>query len=307
MTSFGAVSASTYDLVPFNGSSNQGGGLASSRVSVSATGRYVMFLSTSTSLVPNDTAFRDVFVLDTETGAISKESGVDGMPTSGHYEDAVMTHNGRYILVSLSNDYGKLYLRDRALSQSSVITIPHSGMSYPMGVSEDGRFVFYNSGGSLQYQDVDSGTETSIPGAGSSTQIDCSGRFAVTATTAQLVPEDQDAVQDVYLIDVMNGMTYKNLTLAADGTSFSPSISCDGNYVTFASNATNLVSGDTNGEYDIYQYSVGSDEYVRVSLAPDGSEYGDYYSTSGGVSWGVESHTRPWMVDMQVLLLRRAP
>ena len=41
----------------------------------------------------------------------------------------------------------------------------------------------------------------------------------------------------------------------ADGGSFAPVISTDGRLVAFASFATNLVSGDTNGEYDVFVHA----------------------------------------------------
>lgn len=44
-----------------------------------------------------------------------------------------------------------------------------------------------------------------------------------------------------------------------------PSISADGRYISFYSNASNLVSGDTNGTYDVFvkdlptSWSISSD------------------------------------------------
>ena len=40
----------------------------------------------------------------------------------------------------------------------------------------------------------------------------------------------------------------------ADGASFTPSISADGRYVAFASAASTLVGGDTNGTEDVFVY-----------------------------------------------------
>jgi hypothetical protein len=52
----------------------------------------------------------------------------------------------------------------------------------------------------------------------------------------------------------------------SDSYSDSPSISSDGRYVTFASDATNLVAGDTNGSSDIFVYDRDTHETIRVSL-----------------------------------------
>jgi len=63
-------------------------------------------------------------------------------------------------------------------------------------------------------------------------------------------------------------------------SSSSPSLSADGRYVAFASDATNLVPGDTNagapfGGNDIFVYDRTDDTVERVSVASDESEADD--------------------------------
>ena len=48
--------------------------------------------------------------------------------------------------------------------------------------------------------------------------------------------------------------------------------SADGSVVAFASNATNLVPGDTNGVFDVFTFEVASGQMTRVSVAADGTE-----------------------------------
>jgi len=69
-----------------------------------------------------------------------------------------------------------------------------------------------------------------------------------------------------------------------DGNCNSPSISADGSTVAFASNATNLVDGDSNGEWDIFvRYLtgelVGTTELVSVS-SDEAQADGDSFSPS---------------------------
>ena len=52
----------------------------------------------------------------------------------------------------------------------------------------------------------------------------------------------------------------------ANFDSFDPSISADGRYVAFTSDATNLVSGDTNG--DLYQRSRRTCANINPMLSP---------------------------------------
>ena len=54
--------------------------------------------------------------------------------------------------------------------------------------------------------------------------------------------------------------------------SYSTSISADGRYVAFSSDASNLVPGDTNGKQDIFVYDRQTDTIERVSVAADGTQ-----------------------------------
>ena len=67
----------------------------------------------------------------------------------------------------------------------------------------------------------------------------------------------------------------------ADNDSDTPSVSSDGRYVAFASSATNLVAGDTNGQRDVFVRDMSTGTVVRVSVSSDEVE-GD--SSSGDPS-----------------------
>ena len=58
----------------------------------------------------------------------------------------------------------------------------------------------------------------------------------------------------------------------ADGASFTPSISGDGRYVAFASAASTLVQGDSNGTEDVFVYDRVTHATERVSLSSGGVE-----------------------------------
>ncbi len=69
----------------------------------------------------------------------------------------------------------------------------------------------------------------------------------------------------------------ERVTLAADGTQTEGSgagvsISDDGRYVAFNSNASNIVPGDTNGYQDIFVYDRQTGTTERVSVAVDGTQ-----------------------------------
>jgi Tol biopolymer transport system component len=68
--------------------------------------------------------------------------------------------------------------------------------------------------------------------------------------------------------------------LASNGVSGAPgngharnlSLSADGRYIAFESEAYNLVSGDTNGATDVFVYDTVAGTTVRASVANDGSQ-----------------------------------
>jgi Tol biopolymer transport system component len=58
----------------------------------------------------------------------------------------------------------------------------------------------------------------------------------------------------------------------ANGTSFSPAISAGGRFVAFASWASNLVPGDTNGTWDVFVRDRVARVTRRVSVGPAGQQ-----------------------------------
>jgi TolB protein len=58
----------------------------------------------------------------------------------------------------------------------------------------------------------------------------------------------------------------------ANGDSSEPAISADGRFVAFASGASNLVAGDTNGTYDVFVRDRKLQVTRRVSVGPGGQQ-----------------------------------
>jgi Tol biopolymer transport system component len=58
----------------------------------------------------------------------------------------------------------------------------------------------------------------------------------------------------------------------SNGTSDSPTLSGDGRFAVFHSNATNLVAGDTNAFFDIFRKDRSNGVLVRVSVATGGAQ-----------------------------------
>jgi Tol biopolymer transport system component len=96
-------------------------------------------------------------------------------------------------------------------------------------------------------------------GNGDSTPLGIStnGRFALFESEAEnLVPNDTNSASDIFVRDVISGIT-ELVSVSVHGTSgngFSRSgvMTPDGRYIAFVSAATNLVSGDTNRIVDVF-------------------------------------------------------
>jgi len=282
--------------------------IATATVNMTPSGRYIVFDSTASYIVGNDTNNkRDIFVRDVQSGStvrVSVSSG--GAEGNGNSSSPVITNNGRYILYSSNADNlttitglgghpydAGLYLYDTKTSTTTFIIAGYdTGNGYvtytPDALSEDGRFVYYDklAPGTTWHtyildrslnttQEISTAADGTTSGNGHSqaTKTSCDGRFSVFhSSSTNLVPSDTNGQYDIFLVDSMGGHTIKNLTVSGNGTSSNPSISCDGNYVFFSSSASNLVTGDTNTRTDAFMYDVAADAIERISVATGGTE-----------------------------------
>lgn len=90
------------------------------------------------------------------------------------------------------------------------------------------------------------------------------GRFvAFYSAASNLVSDDTNGAVDIFVRD-RTAHTTTRVSVGSDGSqangeSWYPDISADGRYVVFQSTATNLVSGDTNGCWDVFLHDRDAD------------------------------------------------
>ena len=266
-------------------------------ISISADGRYVAFESEATNLVAGDTnGMVDIFVKDSQTGAIVRvNTAADGTVANGLSLGPLISADGRYVsFTSLAsnlvagdtNNAADVFVKDL---QTGVVTrvstsadgtqaSGYSSGSAASAISADGRYVVFNSDatnlvpgntnvfGGLFIKDLQTGAIVRASTAADGTlangycqysSISDDGRYVVFNSDAtNLVPGDTNDSSDILCMDFQTG-AIALVNTAADGTQVNgyvsvASISADGRYVTFASYASDLVVGDTNGVTDIF-------------------------------------------------------
>lgn len=117
--------------------------------------------------------------------------------------------------------------------------------------------------------------ESNAASTGSNQGLSADGRFLVFSSNAtDLVNDDTNGVEDVFVRDQLSG-ALRRVSATADGTqgngaSRLPSISADGRYVSFQSEASNFFPGDT-GDKDVFVKDLYSGVIVRATTHADGS------------------------------------
>jgi len=298
--------------VSVSGTGAQGNG-DSYYPSISADGRYVVFISSAPNLVPGDTNdMIDVFVRDRHVGTTRRVSvssaGVQANADSESGTSAISA-NGRYIVFESSatnlvpggdanHSDSDVFLRDVQAGTTRRVSVSGNGAqanasSSQPAVSADGRYVTFGSSatnlvpGDINSQhhvfrhDVQSGGTrlVSVTGAGvqgndgsNNPRVSAHGRYVTFESSAtNLVPGDTNGNTDVFVHDARNGVT-RRVSVSANGAqgngaSYNAVISSDGRHVAFESDATNLVAADTNGASDgfIRDWTIGVTRRVSVS------------------------------------------
>jgi probable HAF family extracellular repeat protein len=205
---------------------------------ISANGQFVAFISGANTLTVGDkNTYNDVFIRDWmrgKTELVSRSS--DGTAGQSHSYDPALSADGSFVtFVSAADNLvpfdrnvrADVFVRDRTMAVTDRISF----------VPEDRSKVDYEPTGRPP--------------------ISADGRFVAFSAFADLrVSRDTSDYLDVFLRD-REVNTTELISLGFDerpgnGDSRDPAMSADGRFVAFASNAGNLVTGDTNSRWDIF-------------------------------------------------------
>ncbi len=238
---------------------------------VSADGRYVVFETGASNMIPGDTNFTvDIFRKDLQTRAIQRVSedalGVNPFALTASTR-ADISADGRYVvfqctgqlLLEDSNGTTDIYLKDMQTGALSRVSMNAAGgeahgASTRAVITDDNRYVLFES------------------------------------AATDLVSGDTNGRIDLFLKDLQTGAIARVSTDSngnqANGDSGSAAISADGRYIVFQSSADNLAD-DAGALLDsIYAKDLSSGAVIRVSVGPGGevpqnSSFGASFSGDG--------------------------
>ncbi len=252
----------------------------SSAPSISADGRRVAFESAAFNLVPMDmNGAIDAYVHDFGNGVTIRVS-VDsaGNEVFGNNFNVVISGNGRHVTFDSSstgltpfdmNNFQDVFVHDIQTGITSMIS---------------GR----------QANDGQGGNERS-----GNSSISRSGRYvAFESRASNLILNDRNNQQDIFVrdrdpdgnnvLDEGNAITFRvSVTTsgeASNGLSADAHISLNGQFVTFASAATNLVPDDTNNQVDVFVHDLFTGETTRASVGQNSLTVGSLEVESNNFS-----------------------
>src|SRR2546423_11220086 len=209
---------------------------------------FIVLGSTSACLAALPVGFQPVSLLDGTQPSPAGGSGDSFVP--------VISADGRYVLfastannlVTVGNGNSipalnlprmNVFLRDRTGNATTLVSVNLSGMgggngdSFPVQISTNGQFVLFEG------------------------------------SASDLVANDTNGATDVFLRDLVNGVTFLVSTNSngggGNGISRSSTMTPAGRYIAFVSTATNLVAGDTNRIGDVVVRDVQTGTTVMAS------------------------------------------
>ncbi len=277
--------------------------------SISANGRYVVFVSGANNLVLNDTNnSTDIFVRDRLTNLTTRISvDSEGNQGNSYNISPSISGDGRFVAFTsgatnlVPNDTNlrsDIFVHDRATHQTTRVSVSNSnvqgnGFSFRPSISADGKFViFLSTANNLVTNDNNLSTDvfvhdrttkqttrvslnsSGVEGNNNSGgySISADGRFiAFNSIATNLIANDSNGFSDIFVRDRTDNKTTRvsisSTNSEGNSGSLFNSLSADGRFVAFDSNASNLVGGDTNIANDIFVHDRFLNSAVTADLA----------------------------------------
>ncbi len=250
--------------------------------SISADGETVAFESYATNLSANDNnGARDVFVWKKSTGKVQLVSKTPS-GESGNSESMEPAVSGNGNIIAFSSN------------ASNIVEASNGGLNV---------FVHDVAAGTTELISKD--YETGKAAGGSVPSISEDGtRIAFCSYSYRLVKNDNNNLWDIFLWQ-KGTPGLKRISMTSTGGErdqgtesasrvVSPAISGDGRMIAYATTATNVVPGDTNGMQDVFLYNIETGSVARVSTGKNGEEGNGDSPIDQGVRIGI-SYNGSWV------------
>ena len=286
--------------VSFTPNGTQVDGAGAGQPSISPDGRFVAF-----------TANFELFVRDTVANT-TRQIYLPGSIGRGEYGNPTISRNGRFVafsyapegwVLNYSSQKSNIFVYDTVADTARQVSLNSSGAQsngdsrFPY-ISADGYFVAFTSYASNLVNDDTNGkldvfvrntlTNTTrrvslnLDGSQRNAEsglpsISGDGRHVAFVSSHSIWGGGTNTVFDVFMGDTVTNTT-RQISLSSQNyqgneDSYSPSISADGRYVAFYSDASNLVGDDTNGVADAFVRDTVTNTTRRILL--DSSFVGD--------------------------------
>lgn len=281
--------------------------------SLSRDGRFVTFTVNENGMVPSDANYStDVFVRDLTNNTLTQASvSTSGVNSNLGASSPVISQTGRYVVFmsgssnlidgrTITDSNGQLYMRDTVAHTTTLLTEVSpgtyaNGNAVPVDVSNDGRFVLFKSRATnlgpmivaagynnLFLLDRSTNAITWVNAAAPGVmngldvigaQMSCDGSFIVFDSSAGYLGLPSSAHTDVFLLDRRGGNKLTNITSSANGAALSGKISCNGNYIGFASYANNLdpITAGMSLDYHAYRYDRINSQFKLLDQSSTGT------------------------------------
>lgn len=291
---------------------------------ISGDGQYVIFSSGASNLVPGDTAgTADVFVKNIQSGQViwlthgsdstaGNSLAGSALSLDGHYAAFFSSYNN--IVIGDNNNGADVFWGD--VSSDTLLRVNTDSQNHEttpvqsarLSITGDGRYVVFDSSAdSLVSHDTNyqedvflkdrqtgeiyliSRGDSEANGGSYNPFIAANGRYIVFHSYAtNLTPNDRNQHADVFLKDMETGLITR-LSTSLTGTegndnSYQPSLSAEGRYAVFVSDASNLVSGDNNHVSDVFVKDTQTGAIAALSVSAQGvfgNGASDWVSISG--------------------------
>ena len=236
--------------VTYSGIENNGNSFGT----ISPDGNIIYFVSNGSGIVPNSSTGGSINIYRRLRNSFNSvelitpsnpNGGIIGLSTS--YDGRFIVFNSEATNLTPDDTNGKqdVFLYDYQTKQFTLISRPvtgggSNGLSGQGLISQDGRFVIFRSHAS------------------------------------NLVPGDTNNLPDIFVYDRLNGelerVSVNSAGEQANGDNRDPSICEDGRYVSYSSEATNLVTGDNNGVWDVFIHDQETGETFLASVNNSGAQ-----------------------------------